>query len=103
MRPDLRSRVLAALDEVNDPEYPISVVAMGLIRGVEVEGATVTVRLTYTTLGCPCVEMIQEDIRARLLDLDGVERVDIEEVFEPWSRADISAEGVARLASLGMT
>lgn len=95
--------VVRALGDVHDPEYPISVVAMGLIRGVAVEDGTVRVRLTYTTLGCPCVEMIQDDVRARLLELGGVERVEIEEVFEPWSRADISDEGLATLQSLGMT
>jgi metal-sulfur cluster biosynthetic enzyme len=96
------SVVRSALEEIDDPEYPISIVAMGLVRGVDVKGSTVRVRLTYTTLGCPCVDMIQEDVRAKLLALEGVEVVEVEEVFEPWSRGDISPEGVARLRTLGM-
>lgn len=96
------SVVMRALEEVDDPEYPISIVALGLVRGIDVEGTKVRVRLTYTTLGCPCVEMIQEDVRARLSVLEGVDAVEIEEVFEPWSRRDISPDGVARLRTLGM-
>ncbi len=92
-----------ALKEVLDPEFPISVVDMGLIRGVEAVGRTAKIRLTYTTLGCPCTEMIQEDIEARLLDIDGIDSVEIEEVFEPWGRRDISTEGLVTLRGLGVS
>jgi metal-sulfur cluster biosynthetic enzyme len=98
-----RIQVVEALSEVLDPEIPISVVDMGLIRGVEVVGRVARIKLTYTTLGCPCTEMIQEDIDARLLALDGIERVEIEEVFEPWDRQDISKEGLKTLRNLGVT
>lgn len=94
--------VLAALREVLDPEYPISVVDLGLIRGVEVEGTTARVRLTYTSMGCPCMEMIHDDVRMRLLRLDGVERVEIRTVWEPWSRRDITDEGWRRLHGVGV-
>lgn len=92
-----------ALEEVLDPEFPVSVVDMGLIRGVEVGGSTVSVKLTYTTLGCPCTEVIQEDIEKRLLALPGIERVEIEEVYEPWSRDDISTKGLQILRTVGLT
>lgn len=94
--------VTAALREVLDPEYPISIVDMGLIRGVEVNGSVVRVRLTYTSMGCPCMEMIQDDIRERLLGLAGVERVEIQVVWEPWSRRHITEEGWQRLGRVGV-
>ena len=96
-------QVVRALREVLDPEWPISVVDMGLIRGVAVDGHTVRVKLTYTTLGCPCTEMIQEDIERCLRALPGVGVVDIEEVYEPWTRADISPAGLQALRGVGMT
>lgn len=95
--------VRRALEDVLDPELPVSVVDMGLIRGVEVAGSTVRVRLTYTTLGCPCTEILHDDIRRRLLAEGGVERVEIEETFDPWSRRDISPRGLARLRRVGLT
>lgn len=95
--------VRAALGEVLDPELPISVVDMGLIRGVEVTGRAARVKLTYTSLGCPCTDMIQEDIESRLLELDGIEKVEIEEVFEPWDRRNISHGGLETLRALGLT
>jgi metal-sulfur cluster biosynthetic enzyme len=99
LSPDLLRR---ALEDVLDPEFPISVVDMGLIRGIDVVGSTALIRLTYTTLGCPCTEMIQEDIESRLLDIEGIDRVEIDEVFEPWSRRDISSRGLVTLQRLGV-
>jgi metal-sulfur cluster biosynthetic enzyme len=101
--PELDTAVVrAALREVLDPEYPVSIVDLGLIRGVEVSGSRVRVRMTYTSMGCPCMEMIQDDIRERLRALPGVERVDIEIVWEPWTREHISAEGLKQLRGVGV-
>ena len=72
------------------------------IRGIEVEGGRVRVRMTYTSMGCPCMDMIQDDVRERLLRLPGVERVELEVVWEPWSRKHISAEGWKGLRRVGV-
>jgi len=94
--------VRTALKDVLDPEYPISIVDLGLIRGVEVEGNRVIVSLTYTSLGCPCTEMIRDDVETRLRQVAGVESVEIREVFESWSRANISKEGLIQLRRVGV-
>ena len=93
----------AALREVHDPEYPISVLDMGLIRGLRVQGQTAHVRLTYTSMGCPCKEMIADDVRDALLAVEGVERVEVEEVFEPWTHRDLTPRARRTLHDLGMT
>ena len=96
-------QVRQALREVLDPEYPVSIVDLGLIRGIQVEGTTLRIRMTYTSMGCPCMEMIQDDIRERLGRLAGIERVEIEIVWEPWTRRDISPEGWKQLRKVGVT
>jgi metal-sulfur cluster biosynthetic enzyme len=97
--PNLLTR---ALKDVLDPEYPISVVDLGLIRGAELAGTTAKIQLTYTCMGCPAMEMIQDDIRERLLQLEQVEQVEIEVVWDGWSRKDISREGLIRLREVGV-
>lgn len=94
--------IQAALREVLDPEYPISIVDLGLIRGVEVAGSTVKVRMTYTSMGCPCMDMIQDDVRERLLRLPGVDRVEIEVVWEPWTRRHVTKDGLRQLQRIGV-
>ena len=92
-----------ALAGVLDPEYPVSLVDLGLIRGLAVEDGTAKVEVTFCSLGCPCTELIRDDIEERLLELPGIHAVEIEEVYEPWSRADISPRGLARLRQVGVT
>jgi metal-sulfur cluster biosynthetic enzyme len=96
------AEIRRALADVFDPEYPISIVDLGLVRDVCVDGTTARVEIAYTSLGCPCTELIQGDIRERLLQLEGVEDVEIEEVFEPWTRRDISPKGLRILQESGI-
>ena len=92
-----------ALRRVHDPEYPVSVIDMGLIRGLTIEGATAEVKLTYTSMGCPCKEMIADDVRDALLAVPGVEHVQIEEVFEPWTHRDLSPRARRARSRIGVT
>ena len=94
--------VRRALAEVIDPELPVSIVDLGLVRSVRVEGDAVTVGITFTSIGCPCTDLIKEDIEARLLRLDGVARVEVEEVFERWSRDDLTEDGRIALLAMGI-
>lgn len=94
--------VRAALEDVLDPEYPVSLVDLGLVRGVEVQDSAVRVDVAYCSLGCPCIELIQDDIRERLLGLEDVERVEVREVFDRWTRRDISARGLKLLRASGV-
>ncbi len=91
-----------ALREVLDPEYPISLVDLGLIRGIEVEGPKARIKLTYTCMGCPAMDMIQDDVRDRLLEMEGIDEVDIEVVWPTWSRKDITALGKKQLKGVGV-
>jgi metal-sulfur cluster biosynthetic enzyme len=91
-----------ALKDVLDPEYPISLVDLGLIRAAELEGTTARIKLTYTCMGCPAMDMIQDDIRERLLQIEQVEHVEIEVVWDGWSRKDISQAGLISLRAAGV-
>jgi metal-sulfur cluster biosynthetic enzyme len=100
--PPSEGQVRAALLEVEDPELPISVVDLGLVRGIDIEGRTVTVRMTFTSIACPCTDLIKQDVADRVGALPGVTGAVVEEVFEGWSRADISAEGRQILRALAV-
>jgi metal-sulfur cluster biosynthetic enzyme len=95
--------VRAALAEVQDPELPVGIVDLGLVRSVAVDGARVTVGITFTSLACPCTDVLLQDIEARLRRLDGVAQVEVEEVFEAWSRDDLTEEGRLALLAIGVT
>lgn len=92
-----------ALEQVNDPEFPMSLVDLGLIYGVAHENGRVFVKLTFTAMGCPAMEMILDDIRARLLQEPGVRDVEIEIVWDPpWNKSRLSEHGRELLQSWGI-
>lgn len=96
-------RLWAALREVEDPEIPVSVVDMGLVIAVDYADTTAKLRITYTAMGCPAMEMIQDDIRARLLREPGVEHVDIEVVWDPvWTTERLSRSARQTMRELGI-
>jgi metal-sulfur cluster biosynthetic enzyme len=88
--------VLAALVDVTDPEWPVSIVDMGLVYGVAVEEGVVTLTLTFTATACPCMEMIQDDIRERLRRIPGVRGVAIRVTWDPPWTADRLSETARR-------
>ena len=95
-----------ALREVEDPELAISLVDMGLIVSLERAETDPTVlhlQLTYTAMGCPAMDMIEEDARARLLLEPGVREVRIEVVWEPvWTKTRLTEEGRDALLCSGV-
>ena len=95
--------VWAALAEVQDPELPVGIVDLGLVRSVRVQGGAVHVGMTFTSIACPCTDVLTDDVQARLGRLDGVGAVEVEELFEPWSRQDMTEEGRLALRALGVT
>jgi metal-sulfur cluster biosynthetic enzyme len=94
--------VTGVLAEVLDPEYPVSLVDMGLVRDVEVAHGTARVTISYCSLGCPCIQLIEHDIRERLLLMDGIDRVEVVESYDLWTRESISRRGLVQLRRAGV-
>lgn len=93
-----------ALLDVEDPEFPMSIVDMGLVVDLQKIGQTVRLKMTFTAMGCPCMDMIMEDVRARLLREPEVDRVDIEVVWSPvWTKARLSERGREIMLLNGVT
>jgi metal-sulfur cluster biosynthetic enzyme len=96
-------QVLNALCDVEDPEFPTSVVDLGLICGVDIEGTKVRVRVTFTAMGCPAMDWIQEDIKTRLLQEPGITEVETQVSWEQvWSKKRISEKGRDDLLAVGV-
>lgn len=101
----LAERCRRALYEVADPEFPISLVDLGLVYGVEADEAAgrVVVRLTFTATACPCMDFIEWDVRERLEREPGVEEVEVRVTWDPpWTTERITARGREILARAGV-
>ena len=101
----VEARLWEALRHVEDPEIPISVVGMGLIVSLayRARDRTADLEITYTAMGCPAMEFIQDDIRDALLADPDVGAVEIEVVWDPvWTKGRIREESRATMRRLGI-
>ena len=97
------SLVREALLRVSDPEYPLSIVDLGLIYGVHVEDRVARVDLTFTSIGCPAMEMILEDIHTEVGAVPGIDRIEVEVVWgPPWTKDKITDRGRRVLVAYGV-
>jgi ring-1,2-phenylacetyl-CoA epoxidase subunit PaaD len=93
--------VWSALGEVADPEIPvISLVELGVVQDVHVEGRRVTVTLAPTFLGCPALDAMQRTVEAKLSDLGAEPAVEIEH-GDAWTTDRITPAGREKLRAAG--
>jgi metal-sulfur cluster biosynthetic enzyme len=79
---------------------------MGLIVSVDYDPTqqAAKLRITYTAMGCPAMDMIQDDIRTRLLQEQGIQRVDIEVVWDPvWTHRRLTEAARESMRELGLS
>ena len=99
--PPTRDHVWRALAEIPDPEIPvISIVDLGVVADVRVEGRRVEVDFTPTFMGCPALDTMRAQMEDAIRALDA--EPDVRVVLDDsWSTDRITAEGRARLREAG--
>ena len=94
-------RVWEALREIPDPEIPvISLVELGVVRDVEVEGERVRVEFTPTFLGCPALEVMRDRMADAVRALGAEPEIDVIQ-DDSWSTDRITPEGRHKLRESG--
>ena len=98
-----KEQIWSALQAVKDPEIPaVSLIEMGIVRDVVVDGTGVTVAITPTFSGCPAMQVMTRDVEQAVLAL-GIEHVNVEVKLAPaWSSNWISDEGRRKLKEFGL-
>lgn len=92
MPQELRGRVIEALKTVYDPEIPVNIYELGLVYEVQVtpEGG-VFVKMTLTAPNCPVAGILPNQVRQKVLSVDGVASAEVDLVFDPpWDRDKMS-------------
>jgi metal-sulfur cluster biosynthetic enzyme len=78
-----KEEVLELLRTVEDPELGMDVVDLGLVYDVEVAGPKVKIIYSLTSMGCPAGPLISGDMDRAAREVEGVEDVELELVFDP--------------------
>ncbi|HEX4009689.1 MAG TPA: metal-sulfur cluster assembly factor [Solirubrobacteraceae bacterium] len=101
----VEARIWDALRHVDDPEIPVSVVGMGLIVSVayRADDRTAVLEITFTAMGCPATDFIEDDIREALLADPEIDAAEIEVVWDPvWTKDRIRADARETMRRLGI-
>ena len=92
--------VKEVLKNVYDPEIPLNVLDLGLIYDVQVTEGDIYVQMTLTAAGCGMGPMIAQQAEWAISELEGVEDVNVEMVFEPAWTPDLISEDGKKLLGL---
>ena len=86
--------VYEALRDVYDPEIPVNIVDLGLVRDVALAEGNIDVKMTLTFAGCGMGPYIAQQAEWRLAELEGVDDINVDLVFDPpWTPDEITDEG----------
>ncbi len=92
---DMQERVVEILRTVFDPEIPVNIYDLGLIYRIELadDGKSLQVDMTLTAPNCPAADFIIEDVHSKLAAIPGLDKVEVNLVFEPeWDKDMMSEE-----------
>jgi len=88
---DLREQVIAEIRKIYDPEIPVNIYELGLIYDVKVKEAKAKIIMTLTTPNCPVDESFHKEVKDSAMQVEGIEEVDLDLVFEPpWEKSMMS-------------
>ena len=89
---DLREQVIAEIRKIYDPEIPVNIYELGLIYDVKVEDDYAKIIMTLTSPNCPVAESLPQEVKDSAMQVDGIEKVDLDLVFEPVWNKDMMSE-----------
>ncbi len=91
--------IILTLKTVYDPEIPVNIYDLGLIYEIDFEpSGEANITMTLTAANCPMADILIDDVHKQVSKVKGVEKVNVELVFEPaWDRSMMSDEALLEL------
>ena len=81
------------LKPIVDPDLGVSIVDLGLIYAIRIDGSHVEVDMTLTSMGCPAGELLYDTVRQTISKIGGVDQVKVNLVWDPpWSMDRVEPE-----------
>ncbi len=89
---EMEKKIKKNLKQVIDPETGVSIVDMGFIYNIKIDGKKVDITMTLTTPGCPLHSSFIEQVEEKTLELDGIDEVEVETIFDPPWKPEMMSE-----------
>ena len=94
----LKEKIIENIKKVFDPEIPVNIYELGLIYDIKIDDGDVEVIMTLTSPFCPVAGSLPKEVAARVSEVEGVKKANVELVFEPpWTMDLMSNEAKLEL------
>ena len=89
---ETKQKIIEEFRKIYDPEIPVNIYELGLIYDVKVENDnTAKIIMTLTSPNCPVAESLPQEVKDSAMQVEGIEKVDLDLVFEPpWDKSMMS-------------
>ena len=89
---EIKEKVIAEIKKIYDPEIPVNIYELGLIYKIEIDDKNkVNVDMTLTSPNCPVAESLPKEVKDSIMNVEGVEKVDLDLVWDPpWDKSMMS-------------
>jgi len=89
---DIKEKIITEIKTIYDPEIPVNIYDLGLIYDVQVDDKKAKIKMTLTSPNCPVAESLPRDVKNVAMQVEEIEDVDLELVWEPPWNKDMMSE-----------
>ena len=90
---ELKDQIITEIKKIYDPEIPVNIYELGLIYDIKIENKnTAKVKMTLTSPNCPVAESLPKEVKDSVMQVEGIENVDLDLVWDPPWDKDMMSE-----------
>jgi len=84
---EFKDKIIQEIKKIYDPEIPVNIYDLGLIYDIQVNDKKAKIKMTLTTPNCPVAESLPKEVKECAMQVEGIENVDLELVWDPpWNK-----------------
>ena len=88
-----KDQIIEEIRKIYDPELPVNIYELGLIYDIRVKDEKFAIiKMTLTTPNCPVAESLPKEVKEGAMQVEGIEDVDLELVWDPPWTKDMMSE-----------
>ena len=90
---DIKNKIIDEIRKIYDPELPVNIYELGLIYDIQIKDEKfVSIKMTLTTPNCPVAESLPKEVKDAVMQVEGIEDVDLQLVWDPPWNKDMMSE-----------
>ena len=88
-----KEQIIEEIRNIYEPELPVNIYELGLIYDIKVKDEKFAIiKMTLTTPNCPVAESLPKEVKEGAMQVEGIEDVDLELVWDPPWNKDMMSE-----------